>query len=165
LLPTEMRPSGSRWLWIPSAALAAAVMLLAVALGFFPRYDTKQYLASLNAEIAKIAPEASRSAELDRQIEAARRNTLQLDQMRIRTKSDMDVLGEMTRILAPPAWLNLLEITSTQVIIAGETAQAAPLLQTIDASKLFQGTEFVIPPSRVASGESFRIRTTRESQK
>jgi hypothetical protein len=160
-----LRPSGSRWLWIPSAALAAAVLLLAIALGVFPHYDTQQYLASLNAEIAKIAPEAGRSAALDRQIEAARRATLQLDQLRTRTKSDMDVLGEMTRILAPPAWLNLLEVTRTQVTIAGETAQAAPLLKTIDASPLFQGTEFVIPPSRAASGEAFRIRTTRESQK
>jgi len=165
LLPSDLRPSGSRWLWIPSAALAAAVLLLAIALGVFPRYDTRQYLASLNAEIAKIAPEASRSAALDRQIEAARRNSLQLDQMRTRTKSDMDVLGEMTRILAPPAWLNLLEITRTQVTIGGETLQAAPLLQTIDASPLFQGTEFVIPPSRAANGEAFRIRTTREPQK
>ena len=58
----------------------------------------------------------------------------------------MDVLAEMTRILAPPAWLNFLEITRTQVTLAGETAQAAPLLQTIDASPLFQGSEFVIPP-------------------
>jgi hypothetical protein len=162
LLPADLRPSGSRWLWIPSAALAGAVLLLAAALAFFPHYDTRQYLASLNAEIARIAPQASRSAALDRQIEAARRNALELDQARARTKSDMDVLGEMTRILAPPAWLNLLEITRTQVILAGETSQAAPLLQTIDASPLFQGTEFVIPPSRVGSAEAFRIRTMRK---
>ena len=141
------------------------MLLLAVALGLFPRYDTTRYLASLNAEIARIAPVANRSAALDRQIEAARRNTAQLDQLRARTKSDMDVLGEMTRILPPPAWLNLLEITRTQVTLAGETAQAAPLLQTIDASPLFQGSEFVIPPSRVNNAEAFRIRTNRESAK
>ena len=28
LLPAELRPSGARWLWIPSAALGAAVLLL-----------------------------------------------------------------------------------------------------------------------------------------
>jgi hypothetical protein len=165
LLPANLRPSSSRWLWIPSAALGAAVLLLAVALGLFPRYDTTRYLASLNAEIAKIAPAANRSTALDRQIETARRNTLLLDQLRARTKSDMDVLGEMTRILAPPVWLNQLEITRTQVTLAGETAQAAPLLQTIDASPLFEGSEFMIPPVRVNNAEVFRIRTNRESQK
>ena len=165
LLPADLRPTSSRWRLVPSAALGAAVLLLAVALALFPRYDTTRYLASLNAEIARIAPIANRSAALDRQIEAARRNTLLLDQLRARTKSDMDVLGEMTRILAPPAWLNQLEITRTQVTLAGETAQAAPLLQTIDASPLFEGSEFMIPPARVNNAEAFRIRTNRESRK
>jgi general secretion pathway protein L len=163
LLPAELRPSGARWLWIPSAALGAAVLLLAVALGLFPRYDTSRYLASLNAEIARVAPVAARSTALDHQIETTRRNTSQLDALRARTKSDMDVLAEMTRILPPPAWLNLLEITRTQVTLAGETPQAAPLLQAIDASPLFQGSEFVMPPARVANGEAFRIRTNREA--
>jgi len=165
LLPAELRPSGSRWLWIPSAALGAAVLLLAVALGLFPHYDSKRYLDSLNAEIAKVAPLAARATTLDRQIENTRRNTLALDQLRARTKADMDVLSEMTRILPPPAWLNLLEINRTQVTLAGETAQAAPLLRTIDASPLFQGSEFVIPPSRVKDAEAFRIRTNREAGK
>jgi hypothetical protein len=163
LLPSELRPSGAHWLWIPSAALGAAVLLLAVALGLFPRFDTQRYLASLNAEIARVAPLAAHSTALDRQIETARRNTAQLDALRARTKSDMDVLAEMTRILPPPAWLNLLEITRTQVTLAGETPQAAPLLQAIDASPLFQGSEFVMPPSRVTNAEAFRIRTNREA--
>jgi len=162
LLPADLRPSGSRWLWIPSAALGAAVLLLALALGLFPRLDNARYLASLNAEIARVAPAANRATALDRQIEIARRNTLQLDDLRARTKADMDVLNEMTRILTPPAWLNLLEINLTQVTLAGETAQAAPLLHTIDASPLFKGSEFVIPPSRVNTAETFRIRTNRE---
>jgi hypothetical protein len=165
LLPVELRPAGSRWLWVPSAALGAAVLLLAVALGLFPRYDSKRYLASLNAEISKVAPVAGRAILLDRQIETARRNTLELDNLRGRTKADMDVLNEMTHVLAPPAWLNLLEINRTQVTLAGETAQAAPLLKTIDASPLFQGSEFVIPPSRVRDAEAFRIRTNREPGK
>ena len=165
LLPTDLRPSGSRWLWIPSAALGAAVLLLAIALGLFPRYDNTRYLASLNAEIARIAPAANRATALERQIETARRNTMQLDELRARTKTDMDVLNEMTHILTPPAWLNLLEINRAQVTLAGETTQAAPLLQTIDASSLFKGSEFVIPPSRVKDAETFRIRTNRESGK
>jgi len=163
LLPSELRPSGARWLWIPSAALGAAVLLLAIGLALFPRYDTSRYLASLNAEIARVAPVAARSTALDHQIETARRNTSELDALRARTKSDMDVLAEMTRILAPPAWLNSLEITRTQVTLAGETPQAAPLLQSIDASPLFRGSEFAMPPTRVANAEAFRIRTNREA--
>jgi hypothetical protein len=165
LLPADRRQTGSRLLWIPSAALGAAVLLLAVALGLFPRYETGKYLASLNARIAKLTPVANRSAKLDSLIAAARARTLVLDELRGRTKADMDVLGEMTRILAPPAWLNQLEITRTQVTLAGETQQAAPLLQLIDASPLFQNSEFSMSPSRVNTVEAFRIRTTREPGK
>ena len=165
LLPAELRPSGARWLWIPSAALGAAVLLLAIGLALFPRFDIKNYLASLKTEIDKVAPVAARSTVLDRQIETARRNTAQLDALRARTKNDMDVLAEMTRILPSPTWLNFIEITRTQIMLAGETPQAAPLLQAIDASPLFQGSEFVIPPTRVNNAEAFRIRTNREPGK
>jgi hypothetical protein len=162
LLPAGQRQFDSRAKWIPSAALGAAVVLLALALSLAPRYETARYLASLNAQIARLTPVANRSAALDRQIAAARARIAVLAEIRGRTKADMDVLGEMTRILAPPAWLNQLEVTRTQVTLAGETQQAAPLLQTIDASPLFQGSEFVMAPSRVNAAEAFRIRTNRE---
>jgi hypothetical protein len=165
LLPAGRRQTGSRLLWIPSAALGVAVVLLALALAFFPRYETSQYLASLNAQIAKLAPLASRSARLDAQIATARARTLQLDEVRRRTKADMDVLAEMTRILAAPSWLNQIEITRTQVTLAGEAQQAAPLLQIIDASPLFQASEFTLAPARVNAVETFRIRTNREPGK
>jgi hypothetical protein len=162
LLPAELRETGSRAGWIVSATLACAVLLLAIAWAEFPRYQESQYLAGLQREIQKVSPAANRSAALDREIETARRRTLLLDQFRARTKSDMEVLRELTRILPPPSWLNLLEITRTQVTLAGETQQAAPLLQTIDSSPLFQDSQFAMPPSRVNNAEVFRIRATRE---
>ena len=86
-----------------------------------------------------------------------------LDDFRQRAKSDMDVLAEMTRLLAPPTWLNILEVTRTQVVAGGETDQAAPLLKVIDASPLFESSEFSMPPIRTQNGEMFRIRTNREA--
>lgn len=166
LLPLSERQLDSRAKWIPSAALAAAVALLAVALSLAPRYETQRYLSSLNAEITRVTPAANRSVALDRQIAAARSHVALLDELHGRTKLDMDVLAEMTRILAPPAWLNTLEITRTQITLAGETQQAAPLLQLIDGSPLFQGSEFSIAPARANNAaESFRIRTNREPGK
>jgi len=149
--------------WVPSAALGVAVLMLAGALGAFPGFENRRYLRSLNSEAASIQPAANLSLALDRQIETARSRTILLDDMRSRAKSDMDVLNELTRILPPPTWLNLLEITRSQVLIAGETSQTAPLLQVIDSSPLFQGTEFAMPPLRTQAGEAFRIRTTRKA--
>jgi len=163
LLPAELRVTGSALAWIPSAALGVAVLMLAGALSAFPAYESRRYLRSLNSEIARMQPAANRSLVLDRQIETARARTLLLDDIRSRARSDMDVLNEMTRILPPPTWLNLLDITRSQVTIAGETGQTAPLLQVIDSSPLFQATEFAMAPMRTPTGETFRIRTTRKA--
>jgi hypothetical protein len=165
LLPADQRHSSSRALWIPSAALGVIVLLLAGALAAFPGYENRKYTRSLEAEIAKVQPIAKRAESLDRATDATRRRTVQLDDFRRRAKSDMDVLVEMTRILPPPTWLNMFQIDRGQVYIAGDTDQAAPLLKTIDASPLFEASEFTMPPVRTQTGELFRIRANREVSK
>lgn len=165
LLPEDQRETSSRAVWIPSAVLGAIVLLMAGALAAFPNFENHRYLRSLQAEIAKIEPRANRAAALDREVEVVRRRTLLLDDFRRRSKADMDVLGEMTRILPPPTWVNLLEIGRNQIVVAGETEQAAPLLQVIDTSPLFESSEFTMPPMRSQNGEIFRIRTNREAPK
>jgi hypothetical protein len=162
LLPPERRRTSSRAVWIPVGALGAMVLLLAGAWAAFPGFEGGRYQRSLATEIARVTPAANRSAALDRQIETARRRMLLLDEVRGRSKADLDVLRELTRMLAPPAWANLLEITRAQVTVAGEAPQAAPLLQLIDGSTTLKGSEFVSPPARVATGEIFRIRARRE---
>jgi len=165
LLPAEQRQSSSRMVWVPSAAFGLAVLMLAGALLALPGLENRRYLRSLQQEIARTEPAANRSIALDREVDTARQRIALLDQIRGRAKADMDVLNELTRILPPPTWVNLLEISRTQVQIAGETDQAAPLLKVIDASPLFEASEFVMPPARSASGEIFRIRTNREAGK
>jgi hypothetical protein len=163
LLPAELRRAGTGVAWIPVGALGAVVLMLAGALAAFPGFENGRYERSLSAEIARVTPAASRSEALDRQIETARRRILLLDAVRGRSEADLDVLGELTRLLAPPTWANLLEITRTQVTVAGEAQQAAPLLGILDASPLLENSEFVSPPARVPTGEVFRIRAHRES--
>jgi Tfp pilus assembly protein PilN len=161
LLPADQRQATSSLLWIPSVALAAAIVILAVALGFSPEYQNRAFVKSLEAEIAKLQPATNQSSTLDKQIETARRRTATLIEFRSRSKQDMDVLSELTRILPPPTWLNSLEVTRTQINLAGETEQTAPLLRVIDDSALFQNSEFASPPMRLQGGEAFRIRTQR----
>jgi hypothetical protein len=166
-LPEALRSRSSRFVWVPTAALASVVLILAGALGAFPRYEKGRHLKALEAEIAKVEPIAARSAALDRQIEEARRRIILLDGLRARPRADMDVLNEMTHILPPPTWVNLFELDRTQVTVAGETPQTAPLLQTIDESPVFEASEFAQPPVRLSSGagEAFRIRAKREAGK
>ena len=165
LLPVEQRHASAAALWIPTTAIGVIVLMLAVALWAFPGYENRKYVRSLDDEIAKVQPAAKRVESIDRAVETARRRSVLLDDFRRRAKSDMDVLVEMTRVLPPPTWLNTFDITRNAVFIAGETDQAAPLLKTIDASPLFEASEFAAPPVRTLNGEIFRIRATREAVK
>jgi hypothetical protein len=163
LLPAEQRQTSSPMVWVPSTALGVLVLLAAGATTALPGFEDRRYLRELNAEIAKVQPGATRAAAIDREIDLTRKRTVLLDSFRARSKADMDVLAEMTRLLAPPAWLTSLELNSQQVAVTGETDQAALLLKAIDASPQFESSEFVSPPVRSAGGELFRIRTTREA--
>jgi Tfp pilus assembly protein PilN len=165
LLPAELRASNSRALWIPTAVAGGLVLMAAVALAAYPSFEDSRYLRSLNAEIAKITPQAVMAAKLDKDIETTRQRIVLLDEVRKRSKSDIDILSEMTRILPSPIWLNTLEINRKQVTVAGETDQAAPLLKQIDASPFFEQSEFSMQPMRTAAGEVFRIRSNREAGK
>jgi hypothetical protein len=165
LLPADRRDTSSRAVWIPAAALAVLVLMLAGALFALPVYQDHRYERSLEAEIAKVEPGARRAAVVEREIDTAHKRTVLLDDFRRRSKADMDVLEEMTRLLPAQVWLNLLDLNRTTVFIAGETDQAAPLLKLIDGSPYFVGSEFIQPPMRVANGETFRIRTNRRAGK
>jgi Tfp pilus assembly protein PilN len=163
LLPLEQRQTSSPMVWVPSTALAVLVLLAAGATTALPGIEDRRYLRELDAEIAKVQPAAARAAAIDHEIDSTRKRTVLLDSFRARSKADMDVLAEMTRLLAPPAWLTSLELNGQAVAVTGETDQAALLLKAIDASPQFESSEFASPPVRSATGEIFRIRTTREA--
>lgn len=162
LLPAESRSSGSRAIFIPTAALASLLLVLGVALAAISPLEDRRYLAALDGEIAELEPQARKAAALERSIETARARVRLLDDFRRRSKADLDVLGELTRLLAPPSWLSMVEIARDSVTLAGEAEQAAGLLKVIDESPFFRNSEFTMPMARVGRNESFRIRAARE---
>jgi hypothetical protein len=162
LLPADRRVVGSRLRWVPTAALGAIALLLAGAFAALPNYERRHYVGSIEAQISQTSVLAARSSQLDKDIDTIRKRTELLDGFRRHAKSDMDVLAELTKILPPPTWLNLTEISEKQVVIGGETDQAEPLLKALDISPLFESSEFQGPPVRTATGWVFRIRMNRE---
>ncbi|HYK62589.1 MAG TPA: pilus assembly protein PilM [Bryobacteraceae bacterium] len=162
LLPEDRRVSSSALRWAIPAALGVVVVLLAVAFAVLPSWDRHRYLKKLDSQIAQVNPPAARSNQLDKEIEALRRRTEFLDDFRRQSKSDIDLLAELTKVLPPPTWLNLTEISPRQVLIGGETDQAEPLLKVLNSSALLEASEFQGPPGRTATGWVFRIRANRK---
>jgi general secretion pathway protein L len=162
LLPAELRSTGSRLIFVPTVILATVLGALLVLIAAQNSYYRSRYLETVNSEIRRLEPVANRAGALDKSADTARKKAKMLDDFRRRSKEDMDAISELTNLLAPPAWVTQLDITRNSIGIGGEAEQAAPLIKQIDNSKLFENSEFTMPIARVANGEAFRIRASRE---
>jgi Tfp pilus assembly protein PilN len=164
LLPAERRESASHGIFIPTAVAAASLLIVLGASLAWPGYEQRQYLKQLNAEIAQLRPQAARAGALEREIGHTRACALLLQEFRSRTRSDLDAINELSRLLPPPVWTNTIDLSRDGVTILGEADQAAPLLKVLDASPLFHNSEFN-GISKVQSAEIFRMRTQRRPGK
>jgi general secretion pathway protein L len=162
LLPPEQRQGASRLRYVPTGVLGSVVLLLAITVLAYPKYSDNRYLELLRAQIRALDPLARKAAETDRQTITARNRAQTLDTFRQHTREDLDALNDLTHLLAPPAWLNSLQLTRTSVNIAGQTEQAAALIKLLDGSRHFQGSSFALPLQKGTGGEVFSIRTTRK---
>ncbi len=165
LLPAERRVSHKRGQYILPAVLGGLLALAVIGVFLvFPELDARRYRAELDAAARRLEPSVLRAQSLEKKATAERDRTAQLDDLRGRSQADLDILNELTRLLAPPAWSSSVEIYPDSVVITGEAEQAAPLLRLLDSSPLFQNSEFVLPVARATQGEQFRIRTMRRGR-
>ena len=162
LLAPGQRQASSRTVFIPTVALAAFLLLVAGAVVAYNSYADRKYLASIEAEIAKVAPMAKHADDLDHQIQQARQRAQLLDQFRNLTRQDLDALNELTRLIEPPAWVNSTTLTRDSVLISGEAPQAGPLIKILDSSPLFQDSAMQQTGKTQSGAESFQIHATRK---
>jgi Tfp pilus assembly protein PilN len=86
--------------------------------------EDRRYLNALQAEIVRFTPQATKVRDLESRIDALRARRQALRDFTLRTRSDLDALAELTRILAPPAWLSGLQLTRSSVVVNGEATRA-----------------------------------------
>jgi hypothetical protein len=166
VLPPEHRRSNSRAMLAPSLVLGALLLILAGGLFGYRAWVDRKYMAELNAEAAKVEPAAARARAIERQIDKARAQTQMLDRFRAQTRLDLDALNELTKLIEPPAWANMIDLNREMARITGEAQAAAPLVKILDSSPFFQNSA----PDSInrgpgGTGETFQIHTSRESGK
>ena len=102
-------------------------------------------MKELNQQIAQLQPQAARSTAIDRRIAQAKARIDLLDRFRARTKDDIDIVNELTRLLPPPVWIASLEIHPDNVSITGEAdsgraaAESARLLAAVSQFRIRDG--------------------------
>jgi hypothetical protein len=164
VLPPEHRRYSSRAVFIPSMALAAVALLIAGAMVAYASWSEKRYLQDIQAEITKLEPARKKAELLEKQALQARARTLLLDQFRQQTRKDLEALNEVTRLVEPPAWTNMLQLTRDGVRLGGEAPQTSNLVKILDGSPFFERTE-ILYSTPGAKGEGFQVQTKRRSGK
>ena len=142
LLPPERRESVSRGRLIPTFVLAVCVIAVVIALALQKGIRRAGVLAGTKRPDRPVAAAGRRSSAVDAASPRPGPASSLLDRYRARTKDDIDIINELTRLLPPPVWISSLEIHPDNVIIAGEADQAAPLLKAARFLALFRNSEF-----------------------
>lgn len=164
LLPAALRAASSRAQYVPTAVLAGALALLGGAMAAENLWAGREYAKVLEAEAARLMPEAQRVERLDRELARAVQRVEALDRFRRRTAEHLEILMELTEMIEPPGMLNSVQITPEQVSLWGESEKADELLKKLESSPRFRGAEFTAPLTRGTAGDVFRIRARREER-
>ena len=162
LLPPERRVNTSRLIYVPTAALLLILAGAAVAIPAYRKYEDRQYLALIQKEAAKVEGSVRQIDSLDAMSKELLSRIGFLAEYRRRTGQDLDLLLELTKVLAPPVWLKNAEVTRGEVTIQGEAEKADGLLQVLDNTPYLAGSDFTTPIARVGDKETFRIKSRRE---
>lgn len=167
LLPEVLRTTRSPWMFVPTAVLAVLLAFTGIALAGFDKYSDSQLLSALDRETNKVAPQAQRAAQAEKDRFAAQARIDLLKNFKGRTKKDLDALMETTKLIAPPAWVSRLDLTRTTLAVSGEAQTAAELLKVFDTSQNFRSSEFIAPLSRSSQSQMdvFQIRAARKEPK
>jgi Tfp pilus assembly protein PilN len=127
----------------------------------YSRYADRQYLHELESEIAKLQPQASRSAALERQSENLIARKRLLEQYRGFTRYDLDTLNELTHLLEAPAWANSIDLSRDTLHMGGEAPQPTKLVPILDASPFFKDANLDQQAHTAAGAEQFVISAKR----
>ena len=156
VLPPEYRKSSSRMVFVPTIALAALLLLLAAGMAAYSKFSEGRYLRMIDGEIAGLTPTKERANNLEKAYNETRARAQLLDEIRGRTRADMDALNELTRLLEPPTWTNSIELGRDTIRIAGESPQATSLVKILDSSPLFKNSAL-----KVTAAPRFQIEIAR----
>ena len=163
LLPVERRKTSSRWLYAPTAALAAALMILALAFALRPAVQDRNYIQALEAATAQFSQVATQVNQTKTESDEAKRRAALLQAYEERTVADLRILSELSTLIPDTVWLNNLDLDDQGVRIAGESASAAPLLGVLSESQWLANATFATSLIKTENGERFQITAERRA--
>ncbi len=161
LLPEERRKSDSRWRYVPTAAIAALLGILAAGFIIRPAMQDRAYAEALQQRIDQLEAVATETEAAGEEAERVRRRFEILRSLQARTQADLRILSDVSAMTPYSAWLTSFEVRDEGVRLAGEADAAAPLLEAVNRVPLLGEAQFATSLRKLEEGESFQIAARR----
>lgn len=164
LLPDELRPRPFPWPLAATAALALLAIGIGAAIPAVVFLKERRELATLEANIARLAPQVQRAERLVADVERARRELATLREFEAQGLHPLPVLRELTDTLPGDAWLTNLSVDRTGIELGGFASAASQLIPLLEASPGLERVEFTSPVTKGRDKEQFRLRAAWEQR-
>jgi Tfp pilus assembly protein PilN len=151
-------------MYAPTAALAAALLLLAVAFAVRPVVQDRGELAAVEAESARFEQTVQNVEKAEQESGYVRRRLARLQSQQQRAEADLRILRELSDLVPDNVWLRNLEINDNGALLAGQAPAAAPLLGILDAAANRTDASFTSSLVKSGSGEMFQIGVRRSNE-
>ncbi len=161
LLPSARRKRNSHWMYAPTAALVAALILLVFAYPLRRVVQDRGYLGELEAETARLEQDVSTAAAAQARGREIAARIEMLESLRARSETDLRIIREISQQLPDTAWLSQLDLRDEGVRLYGEAAAAAPLLAIVDGTRTLENAAFMTSLIKTDKGERFQITARR----
>ena len=142
LLPTERRKKNSRWMYLPTAVLTAACLLLTLGFSLRGWIQDGSYIRAIKTETSRLSLTVKQVDTLVVQAREGRIKYAALEALDSRTGSDLKIVSELSDLLPETVWLNSLEIDDEGIRLRGIANHAASLLGLVNGAINFTDAEF-----------------------
>jgi Tfp pilus assembly protein PilN len=164
VIPAATRFHSSRWQFVPTCVLVAALLLLGTAFLLREPYQWSVHGAAVESEIALLKPEVDAVAARE---EAFRKATADYEALRARVETrdlNLEALRELARVLPSDTWISGYSAQGRVLTVTGFAASASAIQKTLEESALFAEAQFASPVTRDPSGKDrFSIKMTIEA--
>jgi len=142
--------------------LACTAVLLMVAVACVPLLQKRQLIAELEPQVAAAMEAAKEGTRLRRNIEIIATGAEELLQKKEAQPLLLELIDEMTRVIPDDTWLTRLDIAGNEIQVQGSSKSAAALIGLVEASPLYDATQFRSPVTQVprTDDERFHLSTT-----
>jgi Tfp pilus assembly protein PilN len=162
LLSDDLRPRPFPWPLAATAAIALVTLGIGLAIPTMTFVKERRTLATLEAKIARLAPEVRRAEQVAAEVDRARREVATLRGFQEQGIHPLPVLQELTDTLPTDAWLTTLSLDRTGLELGGFANAASQLIPLLEASPGLERVEFTSPVTKGRDREQFRLRATWE---